>query len=106
MKCAGPAAMTAGLSGRPGTSKTTKGFTMNQNRVAKHFALLATEQRTHNTYILSREQYDAALLQQWQWGFDAGKLAGRGERQHGVARVAIGFWILGAATATAVGICL
>jgi hypothetical protein len=73
------------------------------NRISKHFALLATEQRTPNTYILSREQYDAALLQQWQWGFDAGKLAGRGERNH---RVAIGAWLLGAATAAAVGICL
>jgi hypothetical protein len=76
---------------------------MNQNRVAKHFALLATEQRTPNTYILSREQYDAALLQQWQWGFDAGKLAGRGERNH---RVAIGAWLLGVATAAAIGVCL
>jgi hypothetical protein len=73
------------------------------NRISKHFALLATEQRTPNTYILSREQYDAALLQQWQWGFDAGKLAGRGERNH---RLAVGAWLLGVATAAAIGICL
>jgi hypothetical protein len=103
MKCAAPTARNGGFSGGRGTSKTTKGFTMNQNRVAKHFALLATEQRTPNTYILSREQYDAALLQQWQSGFDAGKLAGRGERNH---RMAVGAWLLGVATAAAVGICL
>jgi hypothetical protein len=101
MKCAAPTAKDfGGISGGRGTSKPG-GFTM--NRISEHFALLATEQRTPNTYILSREQYDAALLQQWQWGFDAGKLAGRGERSH---QVAVGAWLLGVATAAAVGICL